>query len=486
MPAFGEERSSGSQVVDVQLGAGTGKVIADLHFAANVEFYRPGLAAGVAHRRDEFARALRDSGVRALRFPGGNAAYWYLPESRSATISLCPPHVRSLGFVALEQLAEFARESSIRLIYELPCLFYLDGDAPRAMVRSTYSEKLGYYDRDRVEEGVAYGLSIARRLRNLGAPAAAWELGNEEFAHCAVEDYAKVVSAYAQGLHEMDPETPVVAVGMGQGWADGLVPRLREAGALPWVHSFQVHYPFGNWPGPGSPERKTDAAAFVGGDLQMERFLDAFSERKRDLGIGAAPTSVTETTVMRHQLWDAHAIVGTHAHALCYAWNWMSLLERPEVDMAVFHDLETPFFGILRYDVGFDAARRRFVWLGQIEGQDELEPCFPNAYVVSPTGYANRLLAELVGEELRETGHTPSAGVRLLASNRRIVVVNRGPQPLRLNCPFPRAAGRALVADELAACLPGSYRYAALAVSAADAGSAVEIPAWSVASVRRR
>jgi hypothetical protein len=124
--------------VRVELGAGTGKVVSDLHFAADVEFYRPGLAAGVGAEREDFARALRDSGIRALRFPGGNAAYWYLPESPTASLSLCPAHARSDHFVTLSQLAGFAREAGIRLIYELPCLFYLDGESPRAIVGSTY------------------------------------------------------------------------------------------------------------------------------------------------------------------------------------------------------------------------------------------------------------------------------------------------------------------------------------------------------------
>ncbi len=475
-------------VLDIRFRAPTGKVVSDLHFAANVEFYRPGLAAGVGDRGDDFARALRASGVRVLRFPGGNAAYWYLPESRSATMSLCPPHVRSMDFVGLEQLARFARESGIPLIYELPCLFYLDGDVPRAIVHSSYSDKLGHYDHDRVEEGAAYGLSVARRLLDLGAPIVAWELGNEEFAHCAVQDYAEVVAAYVEGLAEIDPETPVVAVGMGEGWLDGLVPMLREAGALPRIRSFQVHYPFGNWPGPGpgSPEGKADPAAFVGGNLKMERFLDAFSGRKQALGIGDLPTSVTETTVMRHQLWDPHAVVGTHAHALCYAWNWMALLERAEVDVAVFHDLETPFFGILRYNVGFDAEHNRFVWLDQTDDTTALARRFPREYVLSPTGHANRLLSELVGEELWETDVAPSPVVRVIGSAQRLLVVNRSAESLSVVLPFAGAAGEALVADGLAACLPGSYRYTPLRVAIREGRPIATVPAWSIAVARRQ
>ena len=474
-----------TETVDVALRAPTGKVVSELHFAANVEFYRPGLAAGVSRQRDDLARALDESGVRALRFPGGNAAYWYLSESRAASRSLCPSHVRSEPFVRLEELADFAREAGIKLIYELPCLFYLDGDSPRAMVPSTYSERLGYYDGRQIEEGVAYGVNIARRLLELGAPIAAWELGNEEFAHCAVEDYGAVVARYARALHQLDPGRPVIAVGMGKDWLDQLVPILREAGVLAWIDCFQVHYPFGNWPGPGAPERKADPEAFVGGDLKMERFLDGFQEKKRSLGLGDRRTWVTETTVMRHQLWDPHAVIATHAHALCYAWNWMTLLERPEVDAAVFHDLETSFFGILRYNVGFDPVTRHFMWLHQTEQPEALSPRFAEQYVVSPTGCANRLLAQLAGEELWTTNCAPSPTLRVLASDSRVVAVNRGEEPIQLRLPFAAATGEALIADELAACLPGSFRYMPQDVVPDDGHVIAEIPAWSVAAVRR-
>jgi hypothetical protein len=476
----------------LQLGAPTGKRVEPVHFGANAEFFRCGLAAGVTARAQSFAQALRDSGIRALRFPGGNAAYYYLPESRDATMRLAhatghwefrddaPPNA---CFVQLDDLARFCRRYDIKLIYELPCLFHLDGDAPRATIRSTLSDAAGNYDRDRVGEGVAYGMRAVVRLRELGAPVAAWELGNEEFALCRPQDYARVVATYVRAIRRLDPSTPIIAVDMDSDWLSRLTSELGELGALDGIHSFQVHYPFGNWPGPETPERKGDPASFVMGDLKMERYFG--DEPAAGATPARKPITVTETTVMHFEFWNPHAVIATHAHALCYAWNWMTMLERRDVAVSVFHDLETPYFGMLRYDVGYDPKSRAFEWLAGNEAAQPLDPRFDSEYVLSPTGYANRLLAELVGEELVATSVATSSEIRVLASQRRVVLVNRSGQKVRLRVPFAHPRAEALTADSLAACLPGSFRIAPVATTPNGGGSTVLLPAWSVAVVRR-
>lgn len=480
--------------LELELTGATGKRVTGLHLAANAEFFRPGIAAGVTTHTTAFRQALAASGIRALRFPGGNPAYYYLPESREATMGLAhavghwefredaPPSNR---FVSLEDLARLCSAAGVQLIYELPCLFYLGPGGPKAIIRSSMSDKSLLYDRDRITAGVAYGMGIVTRLRGLGAPVAAWELGNEEFAHCDVDGYARVVSAYLQALGRAEPGVPVIVVGMGKGWLPELAPKLKQLGTLDLVHSFQVHYPYGHWPGPGSSDRRGDPAAFVGGDLAMERFLDSFRTRAETLGIADKPTSVTETMAMRHKNWDPHAIVPTHAHALCFAWNWMTLLERPEVDIAVFHDLETPFFGMLRYDVGYDAGKKRFVWLEAAADPEELSPRFEDQYVLSPTCSANRLLSELVGEDLVATNVPRTRDLRVLASRERILLVNRSPDPRRVSTPFQSAEAEGLTADRLGAVFPGSFRTRELTVRAEGGRTEVVVPAWSVAVVRR-
>ena len=494
-PATAQSHSAddNEQGMAIELGPETGSCVTELHFGVNVEFFRPGIAAGVTDRRHDFAKALRDSGIRALRFPGGNPAYFYLPESRELTMELghsCgwwsfregnPPNTH---FVTLTQLARFARFAGIKLIYELPCLFYLDGDTPRAIIKSAFSDRADNFDQDRIDQGVAYGMGIVRRLRDLGAPIAAWELGNEEFANCEPDDYGRVVAAYAKAIHRVDAETPLIAVGMGKNWLPQVVPVLEDLGAVDLVDAFQVHYPYGNWPGPPSEDQRGSASAFVSGNLRMERFLDGFQETKVKLGIEGKPTAVTETMAMRHQNWDPSVVIGTYAHALCYAWNWMTLLERPEVNAAVFHDLESPYFGMLRYDVGFDPQTRHFVWLEAAENAEPLDPEFDDKYVLSPTCYSNRLLSRLAGLELVETNIERTPGLRVAASRRVIVVVNRQDRSVRLTVPFASASIEVLTADSLDACLPGAYGIERRDVGSRHGELVVDGPPYSVMAVR--
>lgn len=478
----------------LQLGQPTGHVLTPLHFGVNVEFFRQYLAEGLTTQQAEFATALRESGVKALRFPGGNPAYYYLPENRERTMELAhaikywefrednPPSNR---FVTLEQLAAFARQHRFQLIYELPCLFHLDGDTPRATIRSAFSERAGNYDGDRVTPGVEYGMRSVRRLRELGAPVAMWELGNEEFAHCAAADYAKVVSAYLRALQVEDPETPVTVVGMGKGWLDALVPLLRTAGTLDAVHSFQAHYPFGAWPGPGAGGARNDAVRFAMGDLRIEKWIEAHIRQQEACGVRNARVSVTETTVMRHKLWDPHAVIATQAHALCYAWNWIALLTDRRVDAAVFHDCGTPFFGLLRHHVGWHAETGQFQWLNSPKRPKALSPEFAARYVLSPTGIANRLLAELVGEELIEVRTAHTDAFRAIASRHRIVAVNRSPHAVALHLPGEVKSAEALVADSLSSCLPGEFGVKPIEVFAIEGDLRAVLPPHSVTALRR-
>jgi hypothetical protein len=483
-------------VVSLKLGAPTGKRVSPLHFAANVPFSQPAFAAGVKRRQDDLQRALQDSGVRAIRFPGGADVYFYLPEGRDLTIRLAhaigdwsirDDYEPCSHFVALDEMAAFCRRASVQLIYQLPCLFYLDGETARATIPNDLCKNTPeLFDRRRVEEGVAHGMTIVRRLREVDAPVAAWELGNEEFAFCTPEDYTEVALAYIRQIRAIDPETPILVEGMGKHYGS-LVPALRGAGLLDSHISFRVHYPFGNWPGPPTKERNGDPAALVAGDVRFDRWLDVFLEGCRGIGLERPSVSVSETTVFKFEegYWDSYAVVGTHAHALLYAWNWMTLLERPEVDSAVLHDLDSPYFGIMRYDVAFDPATRHFSWLGGETPKQDGGPVFAEQYVVSPTGYANRLLSELAGQELVASGLLPTQGFRVLASAKVVVAVNRAGEAVALEVPFADATGEALTADSLGSCLPGEFRISPLPIEGSGGTVRAAIPPWSVAVIRR-
>ena len=99
---------------------------------------------------------------------------------------------------------------------------------------------------------------------------------------------------------------------------------------------------------------------------------------------------------------------------------------------------------------------------------------------------ANRLLAELAGEELVATSIEKALELRALASENRLVVVNRRDAVVTLRVPYGAAISEALVADNLNARLPGSYRLRELVVLRGEGAVSIDIPAWSVVLIRRR
>jgi hypothetical protein len=500
-------------LIEVHKPGNPGNLITPLHFGVNSESSRPGLFAGTLpggdprSKADAFAASLRESGIRTLRFPGGDHCYFYLPEGRAPTMELARAsgfgeysdnNPGSREFVTLENLAHFTRERKIGLIYQLPVLFHLDHGRARASIRSAFSKAAKNHDGDRIDAQAEYAGGIVGRLRTIGAPVVVWEIGNEEWAHCGGTDYARVAAAIVRQIRRQDAQTPIVAVGMDSkeingAWLADCISELRRQGVLGQIQSFNAHYPFGNWPGPASPNERADPLVFAQGDLKIVRWFDAATRQRTQLGIPAAPMAVTETMVFKFDggYWDSYRLIGTHAHALLYAWNWMTLLADPRCNMAVFHDLESTYFGMMRYDVGYDEAAGQFVWLAATKPEQKLRR-FPGQYVLSSTCAANRLLSELVGCRVGLATMQPSdPSLRVLwgvaLSGRDILVaVHRSPGPKTL-----AFAGRAvenakcLTADGLGALLPGQYRVAPLNVNPAQPDQ-LELPPWSVSLIRLR
>ncbi|MHB1001653.1 MAG: hypothetical protein ACYC27_20640 [Armatimonadota bacterium] len=462
-----------------------------MHFGASAEFFPAGLYHGVTDQQKDLARAIKVSGIQFLRFPGGDPTYYYLPESAEKTMQLMhacgntmykhedPPYSH---FVPIEKLADFCKTNGIGLMYELPCLFYLDGDTPRAIVKSRFSDTAKNYDRDRIYEGVTYGLSIAKRLIDMKAPIVAWEIGNEEFAHCSTLDYGKVAASYIKGLKKLDPSIPVIVEGM-----DRHIPELasfyKRTEVLESISGFRAHYPFGNWPAPESPDRTGNADDFLISDLKIELWLDVFNEIKAKAGITGTPTSVTETYVMHYENWDQYKIICTHAHALAFAWNWMTLLERTDVDMAVYHELQTPWAGMIKYDVGYFASEKSYNALSALAVTTKPDIEFRRQYVLTPTALANSLLSTIVGERIINISLQKTPELRAIASKNRVILVNRGKTPVQIQVPFTRCTARALTADEAGSCLPGTFSIAPQAVTRDGDCSMVNLPPLSLTLV---
>ena len=151
----------------------------------------------------------------------------------------------------------------------------------------------------------------------------------------------------------------------------------------------------------------------------------------------------------------------------------------------MFHDVETPFFGMMRYHVGYDAQRGEFAWLERAKPEQALTR-FPNQYVLSPTALANRLLSRLSGCRVcplrgaeRDVTMRTIAGVDR-EGRRVVVVVNRSAEGRAVtvkDAPVSKAA--TLAADGLGSALPGSYALRELPVD----GPAVPLPPWSVTAL---
>ncbi|MBN2291258.1 MAG: hypothetical protein JXM70_02470 [Pirellulales bacterium] len=497
---------AGEKTVEVRAPQVTDKLVTPLHFAVNCEFYRPGVFAGTLPEDDPrskagaFAAALRASGIRTLRLPGGDGVYYYLPEGRSQTMKLAhavnfyefrDENPGAKYFVTLANMAAFARKYDVKLIYQLPMLFHLDMGVPRAAIRSAFSKHAKNYDHDRIDAQADYAVGIVRRLRELQAPVAAWELGNEEYGHCGGGDYGKVAAAIVERLRRQDTTTPIVAVGMGKEWLTECVKELRRQDVLKKIDSFNAHYPFGTWPGPKNPAERTNPSALVRGDVLFGRWFDAATKQRTELGITTSSMAVTETMVFKFgaPYWEAYNLIGTHAHALLYVWNWMTLLADPRCNIAVFHDLETPFFGMLRYNVGYDESTRRFVWLDGAKQEQKLAR-FPGQYVLSPTCVANRMLSSLVGHRVGLATLIPEdSNLRILwgvdTSGRvTLVAVHRSADSKTVS--FPGMAvenAECLTAEDLGSVLPGSYKTTPL-LPLEGRSDRLTLPPWSVTLVK--
>ena len=481
------------------VGTNPAQLLGPQHFCANVEYFRPGLDHGTlpadapGSTREAFVAALRQSGILALRFPGGNAAYHHLQNHQQASLELAhatghweyrleaPPNDR---FVSTDQLLKFSAETGIGIIYELPMLFVYDDGAPRAAVPSRFSERAGNYDHDRIEAVAATAGWIVQRAQELGAHILAWELGNEEFAHMQVADYLKVAKAVVHAVRQQDRTTPLIPVAMQ--WSAEVLPELLELPEFAPYGGAGVHYPFGNWPGPGGD----DPNDFVLTDYRIDKWFAAFAKKSGELGYPST-LAVTETTLHRHQQWTPTRIVPTMAHLLSAAWNECYLLGSPDCSCVVFHDLETPFFGLLPYDVWLNPATRTLAWCAAKPPPADLLPenLFSGRYLPTPTARGFGLLASLSGHRLLDLGIEPVADetFRALAAigdgATVVVLINRGAQPVDVTFVGVPANGELTsISGEPAAILPGELSE----TTRPGVGSTFSVPGWSVSRWRSR
>ncbi|MBN2309244.1 MAG: hypothetical protein JXR94_09755 [Candidatus Hydrogenedentes bacterium] len=509
----------------IPLGLGTeGKTLTTLHFGANVEYHRPGVFYGTLppgdprSTRRAFLASLRENGPRSLRFAGGNCSYWYLYDSEDVTRELtsrlglgtyAPQSFQNAYFTRLDDFLQFCRDSGIEPVVQLPTMFYNDFGVPRTVLESSYSRRApDLYDRDRVDEAAAYVGGLVAWTRALGFRVRHWELGNEEFAHFDVDAYMRIATAYAKAVKRECPDAVLYAPVMN--WADELLPRMGEAGFGASNLRLTTHYPFGNWFLQPSDVDVADPANYLMADMDFAKNFAATRAGLARRGWAGASIAVTETSVIRfpadgEHSWDPFAIIPSFAHALAFADNWASLIAQPDCVAATFHDLESTYFGLTKFDVYYDRERRRFAWIPPDwqERPATIEPeCwFKGRYVPSPTCFAMGMLGELVGSRLvpvtvRGDGAPPMPDTARFLAGRdahrlTLVALNRGDSALcfRLDtgdsCPESRTfKGRLLTADSLRSVLPHEIHCQDVEVPGPNPD--MEIPPYSLVVITRR
>lgn len=456
----------------------------EFHFAANMVGGFDGCADGVLPRdrpgsqRDALIAFLKKVNLKAVRFPGGTDALTYFPNNQeaSARLTFMVLSDRPKRISAFRDFASAMKEAGVKIIFQVNTYFLCDKDGKILTVSDNkFTRRAG----DLAEYGSRAAEAAAMLERDFKSgvfdgTVDYWEIGNEEFGHIKVEEYADICAALIPVIQRHDPGKPICVTGFKD-----LEEELAKRGVLAGVRASTSHYPYSNWPRPQPNYRTGDYDSFALADV-------AYGKGSRISSRGRLLNAISETSVYNFAFYEGPLVVPSFAMAQAVARNYQPLLYSPYVDMVVFHDFCSVFFGLTRYDVRFDGSKRRFMQLDGAtppssaytpkEAEWYLDPnalasniYFPKRYLSSPAMETLSMLTSFCGGKLYDlaasgTLGTPGgyyAGIDKHGS-RHIVVSNPLAVPvcLRVNFPgFPRKCMfRRLDADDYAAILPTEYR----------------------------
>lgn len=402
-------------------------------FGANCPFHFKGLYEGTLpadnplSRRKEFAEAIHACGIQLLRFPGGNPVQYYLYENKKATDDLtrkiAAAHLKRTGkerrgeydpgglfsfdyYVPLENFLGFCKDSGLEPILQLNTFFYLDprDGGAHAITHNHFELGSDLYQGDRIAEACE---SLKRQLAWIqakGFQVKFFEIGNEEYAHMDMADYLKLAEAYSGIIKKVSPRSRILIT--GDRWIKDGLSKIKEEGFLDRVDAVTKHYPYARWHSPKTKEDNANLRRFVWGNVSIDQNLDTSRELLDSEGFQKISLAVTESSVYRYESWSAHAVNRTTAQALLYAYNWLDYLASP-AEIAVFHDIESTYFGMMKYDVFYDAAEMKFKWIDpKTPGKPEAVPedrFFQRRYFVGQTGLVNKMLSANIGWQAVET-----------------------------------------------------------------------------------
>lgn len=431
--------------------------LSDLLFCINAEFRYAGIYRGTLPESDprnlrrEFAAALRKAGIKVLRFPGGMPSHQYFvegPQAREKFFQQFPDksyYYKTLtNYPAIGDVVQFCKDFGFDLMFQTNTMFFVDSSGNIRPINKNKESK-AYFGSQVFDNTAAAAAALGRFMDSLPSPDSIhyWEIGNEEFALMGVNEYAAIVTAFSREIKSRNPDAVIIVA--GNTWLVELCRRLKESDALKNISQFSLHYPWGDhW----RPEvgGETNLRRFVCGTLNWEININAHTKMLDQAGIQGKSMAASETSVFKFHTWNAHRVIYTPAHGLLLAANWIEAVKIPALSNLAFHDMESPYFGMILFDQYFDPVKQSF---------DIIKPGVDNSasvtdnryylkdrYLVLPSGIALGRMARHRGWNIVDSRPAePEWLLDHLASirgkNMLFTVVNRGEKPRQLTVRLP-------------------------------------------------
>ena len=479
-------------------------------FAYNTPFHYAGMYYGMLpesdarSKRAEFSAAMKKAGARSMRFPGGIPAHQYFIEGEKYAIELDKilkkngvgfsglynsDDYNNAWYVDFYDFLDFCKENEIEPIFQTNPGFFVDKDGkvrqayPCFGVKNTDAGLITVdelYDHDRIDEAVE---AFAKNLDDIlarGYSIESWEIGNEDnyrnyssllltdLSNPLTEDFLEASVKYAR---EIKKRFPGAHITVPAGFPYEKLP--AEDYAL--FDSITRHYPFGLWTIPPIAER--DSAARLARTNEQNFVANYPKEKQRaDSAEGKLSVDDTETMAWRYEGWDPSSLMHTFANALNTAHNWGELVfDSGFISVNVMHDLESPWFGHVLYDVSMDTGNRYFSWNRNVNytvHKDDIPKSyvFKDTYYFNPASKAFEILGRHCGGRVLVNSET---NVRRLTSGYASVdgdtvtftVVNRLDTPNKVTISLPnividaqKATAEVMQSDYLRAVLESEYK----------------------------
>jgi hypothetical protein len=391
------------------------RVLSPMLAGANQQFCQAGfycgtLATGHAEsRQTEFVRILQQSGIRAIRFPGGTVADLYLHGNDKAmreTLGLASiPDSSKNTFTDLWQFLEFCRQTKIEPIVQLNSVLWSEGDKVYCLVGTDTKPWAGpkvIRDPSKREAAARSVAALVREVASRGYQVRHWEIGNEEYGYPLVQpdDYADVAIRFTRAIRQAGraahvwitlgdnslekPGNPAVQ------WAETLLDRLGKSDvAHDSQLGFTLHY---SW------RSVVDrAGAMVAKHGMTPRF------------------AMTEFHLAGNG--DYSDLSPRFGYAIQLVKYLISMAPDPRIEILCIHELLSQNFGILHFN------QRSY-------GPPDMATWDPSlGYRQMPSAQAYGLFGQLLGGTCVAGQTTPSQIVVALGAERRMLVVNEEPLP---------------------------------------------------------